>query len=120
MKKNNKDIKEYEIPFYGVAKSKGYTYEDARNNLEKTNNIDSISPIKTDSILNLIGKGILSNTGAVMTTLAMIIMIIIWGSLLQSFQILEEPFNVIGILILAIFMVETMRFPKIIGNWFYR
>lgn len=118
MKQKKHKPTEWIVKFHGETKVKAYTEEEAKAKVEQSKSIDSSRPIRTESTLYWIGKGLLMNVGAIMTTLVMLIMIFAWGSLIKELNNIPEQLRVVYLIILATFILVSMRIPKIIGDEF--
>ena len=110
--------KDYIIKFHGEAKISATSGDEAKRELEKSQNITTIRPVRTESLLYWIGKSILINIGGVIASIVMMIMIFSYSRLIIQIQTLPQQHQLIYFMTLIIFIVATMRFPNIVRGWF--
>ena len=108
--------REFKIEFYGITKVKAHTMDEARANVESAKNITSDGGIRTKSMLHRFAEGVATNLGALVTLLLMMFMLTMWADTLKLMQTLPKPFDTFGILVLIMFILQTMRFPRTIPD----
>jgi len=111
--------KEFKIKFYGESTVRAYTENEAKAKTESSIPKNK-GYVRTESDWFWVGKSILINLGVIITYFAMIITLKLWAELLIKVNSMYIPYNLnfIIIMILCIFMINTIRFPKVLGGWF--
>lgn len=109
-------MNEYTINFLGQTKVKAYTKNHAESIVSNAKDIKT-TKIKVETIKEQILKCAIVNIPVIITTIIMIVMITIWRQLLLKTQQLPTELQLMYLTILCIFIITTMKFPKIISRW---
>jgi hypothetical protein len=112
----NKEI--FKIYFTGVKEIKAKTIEEATKKVEKQLKNNN-TKIETKSMWYFLIKGIVINTGAMITLFLFFIIISAWSKLGKFIQTLEDDnIKLLALMAWIGIMLLTMKFPKLVGGFY--
>jgi hypothetical protein len=108
----------FEISFKGKTKVRAFTETDAISRIENAIYINPSEKVEVYSFWETFGTHILENIPSIVTIGVYIPFIFAWTNLLNAMQVVPSEFRVIGIMILIVVIVTTMKIPLVIGDLF--
>lgn len=110
--------KKFEILFTGKKTIEAYTESEAIAKLEQMKNVKTEIPIKIQPWYDRLAYNMTINIGAIICMLVGIMFISCWAIIIDKVMNLDKEFALIGMMIFFVFLMTTIKFPKVIGGWF--
>jgi hypothetical protein len=119
MKNKTPNKKDFTVTFFAKKTVQAYTQKEAECIVENSNIIKSDEKIRVYNCWKLLGEGIVINIGAIFQTALAIILVLLFNNTMNTINNIQNTdLRIIGIIVLAIFLLSTIRFAKTVGNLF--